>query len=136
MGCSNPKEKLEEEMLKVKMERCALQMERYKQLKLLKEIDGCEIEPPKIPDYLEPSSNNDNKDKEENQDKSNKDNNIKIKRRNKSKISKTLMTKNNNHNNKIFNSEEEEKEEKEEKENIFLRKGKKRNTYKKKTMKY
>ena len=43
MGCGNPKVKVENEMMKMKMERIELQMERYKQLQKLKEIDGYEI---------------------------------------------------------------------------------------------
>ena len=32
MGCGNPKEKVEDEMMKMKMARIELQMERHKQL--------------------------------------------------------------------------------------------------------
>ena len=35
MGCGNPQEKLEDEMLNLKIARIELQMERYNQMKLL-----------------------------------------------------------------------------------------------------
>ena len=43
MGCGDAKEKIENEMVKMKMERVEIQMERQKQLKLLKDIDGTDI---------------------------------------------------------------------------------------------
>ena len=57
MGCGDPREKIENEMLKMKMERTVIQMERKNQLKLLKDIDGIELKIPKIPDYINESSN-------------------------------------------------------------------------------
>ena len=57
MGCGNMKEKLENEMVKMKMERVEVQMERKKQLNLLKEIDGCEIKLAQIPDYINVDDN-------------------------------------------------------------------------------
>ena len=53
MGCGNAKEKIENEILKVKMVRNVVQYERRKQLELLKGIDGCEQEIPIIPDYID-----------------------------------------------------------------------------------
>ena len=53
MGCGNPKEKVEDEMMKMKMARIELQMERHKQLQLLKKIDGSEMKTPNIPDYID-----------------------------------------------------------------------------------
>ena len=55
MGCDNPKEKIEDEMMKIKMARIDLQMERHNQLELLKGIDGGEIniKTPSIPDYID-----------------------------------------------------------------------------------
>ena len=53
MGCSDPREKLEDEMMKMKMARIELQMQRYNQLKLLKDIDGQEVTTPVIPDYID-----------------------------------------------------------------------------------
>ena len=56
MGCGDAKEKIENEMVKMKMERVEIQMERQKQLKLLKDIDGTEINVKKIPDYIDLNS--------------------------------------------------------------------------------
>ena len=53
MGCGDPKVKIESQMVKMKMERVEIQMERQNQLKLLKDIDGCEIKVNKIPDYID-----------------------------------------------------------------------------------
>lgn len=39
MGCSNTREKLEEKMMVMKLERMAIQMEREKGLKMLSQID-------------------------------------------------------------------------------------------------
>ena len=58
MGCGDAKEKIEDEMLKMKMERIELRMERYKQLELLKGIDGCDKKLPIIPDYIAKNNNN------------------------------------------------------------------------------
>ena len=63
MGCGDSKEKIENEMVKMKMERIEVQMERQKQLKLLKDIDGCEIKAPNIPDYID-LNNNSNQNQE------------------------------------------------------------------------
>ena len=54
MGCGNAQEKLEDEMLDLKISRIELQMERYKQVQLLKEKQGKDINIPKIPDYIDP----------------------------------------------------------------------------------
>ena len=59
MGCGNPKEKVEDEMMKMKMARIELQMERHKQLQLLKKIDGCDMKTPSIPDYIDQNFLND-----------------------------------------------------------------------------
>ena len=53
MGCDNTKEKLENEIVKTKMKRVELQMERYKQLDLLKRNFGIDKEVPVIPDYID-----------------------------------------------------------------------------------
>ena len=55
MGCGNPREKVENEMIKMKMQRTVIQMERKNQLKLLREIDGKELKFQKIPDYIDES---------------------------------------------------------------------------------
>ena len=56
MGCSDPREKIENEMVKMKMERIIIQQERQHQLKLLKDIDGKELNIQKIPDYIDESA--------------------------------------------------------------------------------
>ena len=53
MGCGNSREKLENEMLDLKISRIEVQMERYKQMQLLKEKNGVEVKSPEIPDYLD-----------------------------------------------------------------------------------
>ena len=52
MGCGNPKEKIEDEIMKAKLERIALHMERMKQIKVLENIEGHPIKCPIIPDYI------------------------------------------------------------------------------------
>ena len=120
MGCGNSKEKVEDEMLKMKMQRIELQMERYRQLQRLKEIDGCDRKAPVIPDYIDPNFNNNNSNST-----INKNNNTNLRRRPiRSKSTKAFVLKNSN---KIFNFDEEEK-------NITkIRKGKRRTTRKRKT---
>ena len=54
MGCSNTKEKIENEIIEMKMERVRVQMERRNNIKLLEDIDGRKIKEPSIPDYLCP----------------------------------------------------------------------------------
>ena len=53
MGCGSAREKLENEMILMKLERIGIQMERQNQVKLLENIDGRKIKVPEIPDYLE-----------------------------------------------------------------------------------
>ena len=53
MGCGSPKEKIEDEMMKAKMERIEIQMERINQLHLLKNTYGKEIKTALIPDYID-----------------------------------------------------------------------------------
>ena len=53
MGCSSPKEKLEDEMMKIQMSRIEIQMERYNQIEMLKEINGGEIKSAVIADYID-----------------------------------------------------------------------------------
>ena len=53
MGCGNSKEKLEDEMLNLKISRIEVQMERYNQMQILKEKNGYNIKYPEIPDYLD-----------------------------------------------------------------------------------
>ena len=53
MGCGNTKEKIEDQMMKMEMNRIEVQMERMKNLQLLKEMEGTEIKRPIIPDYID-----------------------------------------------------------------------------------
>ena len=53
MGCNNAKEKIEDQMMKLKMARIELQMERHNQLELLKGIDGKQFKTAPIPDYID-----------------------------------------------------------------------------------
>ena len=53
MGCGNAREKLENEMIMMKLERIGIQMERQNQMKLLEKIDGKKMKVYKIPDYID-----------------------------------------------------------------------------------
>ena len=61
MGCEELREKIEDEMIAIKLERVGIQIERKKQIKLLEEIDGRRIKEPKIPDYIILNLNDKNK---------------------------------------------------------------------------
>ena len=52
MGCGDTKEKIEDEMIKLKFQRAQIQMERKKQIKILEEIEKKKITEPIIPDYI------------------------------------------------------------------------------------
>ena len=73
MGCGNPKEKIEDEIMKAKLERIALHMERMKQIKVLENIEGHPIKCPIIPDYIADDFilNKNKKQNEKNNDPSN-----------------------------------------------------------------
>ena len=58
MGCHEAKVKLEDEIMKAKLERYQIQMERINQLKLLEELGGKPVKPPTIPDYIAPNIKN------------------------------------------------------------------------------
>ena len=53
MGCEYTNEKLEDQMMKMKMARIEVQKERFKSLQLLKDMDGTELKTPIIPDYID-----------------------------------------------------------------------------------
>ena len=53
MGCGTAKEKIENEMMMLKLERTNVQMERKVNMKMLKEIDGIPPSGIKIPDYID-----------------------------------------------------------------------------------
>ena len=52
MGCSNPKEKLEDQINLIKLKRFTIQMEREKALKLLSEMDGRNLDADYLAEYL------------------------------------------------------------------------------------
>ena len=54
MGCAGAKEKIEDKMLLVKLERMEIQMEKEKHLKKLEEIEGHTIRRSYVPDYIDP----------------------------------------------------------------------------------
>ena len=53
MGCGNSREKIEDQMMKIKMARIEVQMERYNNLEKLRSMDGRQRMPPLIPDYID-----------------------------------------------------------------------------------
>ena len=52
MGCSNPKENLVDQIMVLKLKRIVIQMEREKNLKILSEIEGRNIDDNNLPEYL------------------------------------------------------------------------------------
>ena len=54
MGCAGAREKIEDQMMLMKLERMEVQMEKEKELKKLSEIEGHTIKGQKIPDYIDP----------------------------------------------------------------------------------
>ena len=54
MGCSGEKEKIEDKMMIMKLERMEVQMEKEKILKRLSEIEGRTVRSSLIPDYIDP----------------------------------------------------------------------------------
>ena len=62
MGCSNPREKLENEMMEIQITRIEIQMQKYNQLKRLSQIENRKIDYINIiPDYLDPNFARENK---------------------------------------------------------------------------
>ena len=55
MGCSGAKEKLEDQMMLVKLARMEIQMEKEKELKKLSEIEGKPVQRGVVPDYIDPA---------------------------------------------------------------------------------
>ena len=60
MGCSGDKEKIEDKMMLMKLERMEIQMEKEKQLKKLSEIEGHSVKGVEVPDYIDPQFAKDN----------------------------------------------------------------------------
>ena len=52
MGCGNSKEKIEDEMIKLKFQRAQIQMERKNQIKILEGLEKKKITEPYIPDFI------------------------------------------------------------------------------------
>ena len=52
MGCGDSREKIEDEMIKLKFELAQIQMERKKHVQILEGIEGKKITEPVIPDYI------------------------------------------------------------------------------------
>ena len=54
MGCSGAKEKLEDQMMLMKLARMEIQMEKEKELKKLSEMEGKPVKRGIVPDYIDP----------------------------------------------------------------------------------
>ncbi len=54
MGCSSPQEKIEDQMMKIKLLRIEIQMERENKINQLSEMTGKKIKYKNIPDYIDP----------------------------------------------------------------------------------
>ena len=92
MGCSGAREKIEDKIMLLKLERMEIQMEKEKELNKLSEIAGHKIKPGQIPDYIDPKFAKekniyDDDDLDENNDKKT-DINGKNKNKNKNKKGK------------------------------------------------
>ena len=104
MGCGNSKEKLEDEMIKLKFQRAQIQMERKNQIKILEGIERKKITEPIIPDFisfqkekpakkiLTETKENKSVDKKEKKSKKEKDDNKKRSKSVKTKNKKTEST--------------------------------------------
>ena len=93
MGCSSPKENLEDQIMMLKLKRVAIQMEREKSLKILSEIEGRNIDDDNLPEYL--ASRNVKQSKniimKNDEEKNELPNEIKIENNNISNISQALI---------------------------------------------
>ena len=95
MGCGNSKEKIEDEMIKLKFQRAQIQMEKKNQIKILEDLEKKKIIEPVIPDFIslkperqdkklltetknKPDKSN-NKNKKENKEKASPDNKTRTK---------------------------------------------------------
>ena len=105
MGCGNTKEKLENEMIKLKFQRAQIQMERKNQIKLLEGLEKKKITEPIIPDFIsfepekpskklltEIKSKKDNKNQNEIENKK-RNKSVKIKNKNKKQKVENLKVK-------------------------------------------
>ena len=68
MGCTGDREKIENKMMLMKLERMEVQMEKEKHLKRLSDIDGHSVKWGEIPDYIDPQFAKQNKIYDEDND--------------------------------------------------------------------
>ena len=54
MGCSSPQEKIQDQMMKIKLLRIEVQMERENKINQLSDMIGKKIKYKNIPDYIDP----------------------------------------------------------------------------------
>ena len=54
MGCSGAREKIQDKIMFLKLERIEIRIEKEKELNKLSEIEGHKIKPSQIPDYIDP----------------------------------------------------------------------------------
>ena len=103
MGCSGPREKIEDKMMLMKLERMEIQMEKEKELSKLSQIEGRKIKPGHVPDYIDPKFAKekniyDDDELDENNDKktdiNGKNKNKKVKEKEKSKEKSKKKNKN------------------------------------------
>ena len=85
MGCGDMKDKLEDKMMLIKIERMELRMQREKELKKLADMDGHLVKKNEIPDYIDPVFAQEKKIYEESNDNSETDKNKRKKSKKKKK---------------------------------------------------
>ena len=54
MGCITPKEKIEDQMMQIKMLKMEIQMDRENKVNQLSQMEGRQITYQQIPDYIDP----------------------------------------------------------------------------------
>ena len=100
MGCSDDKQKIEDQIALIKLERMKIQTQKDNELKKLSKMEGKEYKRICVPDYIDPQfakDNNlafdtcciikkDNKEEDEKQDKSKKNKDDKNKKKGKKKL--------------------------------------------------
>ena len=109
MGCGDSREKLEDQMIKLKFQRAQIQMERKNQIKILEGIEKKKITEPFIPDFIclkpeklskklltetktKKANKKENKDKKEKEKDKDKEKNMENKSRSKSVKTKNKKT--------------------------------------------
>ena len=53
MGCTSDREKIEDQMMQIKLNRMEIQMERENKINQLSQMDGRKIKYKNIPDYID-----------------------------------------------------------------------------------